>query len=226
MSLPMGITIVSAVKFIFKSVARPLKGSQLLMVKGFFLTDRSPIHCKFAGDALNARTMNVKPGGRQVALGNPRCVIFGSYRTKVERRRAWYSLLSVQCIAASLRVYGRLVERDLEQRPSPGSDMRIWWGCCRLAKISRTRRLSLKIRPQRGDVVIFGVRFHPELAAPVPKRVSNTLGLSKRSKDRVEGAQDAEDLTIELICKHFSRADPKSSDQHASISHSIEKENH
>ncbi|EEQ98670.1 hypothetical protein Pmar_PMAR003857 [Perkinsus marinus ATCC 50983] len=50
--------------------------------------------------------------------------------------------------------------------------------------------------------------------------------LSKRSKDRVEGAQDAEDLTIELICKHFSRADPKSSDQHASISHSIEKENH
>ncbi|KAF4648088.1 hypothetical protein FOL46_003355, partial [Perkinsus olseni] len=30
-----------------------------------FLTDRSPIHCKFAEDALNVRKMNVKPGGKQ-----------------------------------------------------------------------------------------------------------------------------------------------------------------
>ncbi|KAF4647260.1 hypothetical protein FOL47_004842, partial [Perkinsus chesapeaki] len=33
-----------------------------------FLTDRSPIHCKFPDDALNARAMNVKPGGRQTRM--------------------------------------------------------------------------------------------------------------------------------------------------------------
>ncbi|KAF4692027.1 hypothetical protein FOZ60_014352 [Perkinsus olseni] len=30
-----------------------------------FLTDRSPIHCKYPEDGLNAKAMNVKPGGKQ-----------------------------------------------------------------------------------------------------------------------------------------------------------------
>ncbi|KAF4747320.1 hypothetical protein FOZ63_020934, partial [Perkinsus olseni] len=67
---------------------------------------------------------------------------------------------------------------------------------------------------ERGDVVIFGVKFHPELAPieaayrSVAKtlRISNTSGSSKGFKDRVEGAQESGDLTLELIRKHFRSA--------------------
>ena len=58
---------------------------------------------------------------------------------------------------------------------------------------------------KRGDKVIFGVKFHPELMpikaayCSVTKaiRISNTVGRSKGFKKRVEEAQATEGLTIE-----------------------------
>ncbi|KAF4712298.1 hypothetical protein FOZ62_013520 [Perkinsus olseni] len=64
---------------------------------------------------------------------------------------------------------------------------------------------------QRGDRVIFGVKFHPELA-PIEAayrsiakslRISNTTGSSAGFKERVEAANDTADLTLTRIRKYF-----------------------
>ncbi|KAF4669153.1 hypothetical protein FOL47_002680 [Perkinsus chesapeaki] len=67
---------------------------------------------------------------------------------------------------------------------------------------------------ERGDRVIYGVKFHPELA-PIEAayrsitkamRVSNSAKSTAGFKERVEGNQQPPDLTLELIRKHFRSA--------------------
>ncbi|KAF4695818.1 hypothetical protein FOZ60_003414 [Perkinsus olseni] len=175
-----------------------------------FLTDRSPIHCKFAEDALNARTMNVKPGGRQPKM---RDGWFWSNGRRITQTMVFPATHPVYPgLPKGLREVCR--ERFGAEAIS-GKRHEDLVGMLSACEDFKNQATILEDQAaERGDVVIFGVKFHPELA-PIEAayrsiaktlRVSNTSGSSKGFKDRVEGAQDTEDLTIQLIRKHFRSA--------------------
>ncbi|KAF4738156.1 hypothetical protein FOZ62_009129, partial [Perkinsus olseni] len=176
-------------------------------LKCIFLTDNSPIHCKMAEDALNIKAMNVKPGGQQPRM-----------------RPGWYwkgkkKINQPMVFPASHPVYPGQ-PKGLRQvvRERFGED------ACRGLKHEglvqllsacedfRSQKTLLQEEAEaRGDKVIYGVKFHPELA-PIEAayrsiaeriRVSNTAGSSAGFKERVENVQDESGLTLQLMRKFF-----------------------
>ncbi|KAF4647951.1 hypothetical protein FOL47_003934, partial [Perkinsus chesapeaki] len=161
-----------------------------------FLTDRSPIHCKYPEDALNARQMNVKPDENKIMQK----MVFPSTHPDYPG------------LPKGLREVCR--ERFGESWVSGKRHEELVDALMACDDFKSQRTVLEEQALARGDLVIFGVKFHPELA-PIEAayrsiakslRISNTSGSSKGFVERVEKAQECEDLTLDLIRKHFRSA--------------------
>ncbi|EEQ99708.1 hypothetical protein Pmar_PMAR010971 [Perkinsus marinus ATCC 50983] len=172
-----------------------------------FMTDRSPIHCKYPGDGLNVRMMNVKPGGQQPKMRD------GWFMKK--GKRVTQSMVFPEDHPTHPGEAKGLRQVALERfgnnavRGKRHGDLVSLLGECEDFKSQKT--LLEEEATARGDVVIFGVKFHPELA-PIEAayrsiakhlRLLNRAGSSAGFVERVEAASQVADLDITLIRKYF-----------------------
>ncbi len=128
--------------------------------KCVFMTDNSPIHCKMAADALKPRAMNVKPGGLQPHVGNGWCwkngeriqqsVTFSPDHPEFPNQPK--GLRQVVLERFGKETSKGLKHDDLVQLLSNCDDF------------SSQKTLLEEQAEEHGDKVIYGVKFHPELA--------------------------------------------------------------
>ncbi|EER03147.1 hypothetical protein Pmar_PMAR018403 [Perkinsus marinus ATCC 50983] len=172
-----------------------------------FLTDRSPIHCKYPEDGLNAKAMNVKPGGKQPRM---RAGWYERDGRRVVQEMVFpvnhprYAGLPKGLRQVVLERFGEAAVVGKKQ-----DELVILLSNC--DDFASQKTLLQEEAEARGDRVIYGVKFHPELA-PIEAayrsiakaiRIGNSSKSSAGFVQRVERCQEPADLTLLLIRKHF-----------------------
>ncbi|KAF4648326.1 hypothetical protein FOL47_003427 [Perkinsus chesapeaki] len=175
-----------------------------------FLTDRSPIHCKLAEGALNVRVKNVKPGGKQPKMRDG--WFWEDGRKHVQKVVFPPNHQEFPGQPKELRqVYRERFGEDAVAGLKHGGLLELLSGC---DDFKSQRTLLQDEAEERGDKVIFGVKFHPELApieaayrtAAKALQVATSAGSSAGFKERVIASQNLAELTLSLVRKHFRSA--------------------
>ncbi|KAF4652582.1 hypothetical protein FOL47_011004, partial [Perkinsus chesapeaki] len=189
----MGTITANAVRWILRNVVKRLQASLLKTVRGFIVHSLLIV---VPSTASTPRTVSTGEEGEKKAQ---KMVFPGSHPLYPNLPKGLREVCRERF--GDAEISGKRHE-DLLQMLSECDDF-------------RSQKTILEEQAEaRGDVVVYGVKFHPELA-PIEAayrsiakslRVSNTSGSSRGFVERVEAAQGAEDLTITLIRKHFRSA--------------------
>ncbi|KAF4680911.1 hypothetical protein FOZ60_012833 [Perkinsus olseni] len=194
----------------FNECSRAVTELSLGKLHCVYLTDRSPIHYKFAEDALNVRKMNVKPGGKQPKMRNGWFWKAGKRQTQTMVYPDDHPEYPGQAKGLRQVCVERFGEATINGKRH--EEMAAMLSDCADFKSQPTLLEDQALA--RGDRVIFGVKFHPELA-PIEAayrsigralQVANSAGSSAGFKARVQQCQDPPDLTLSLVRKHFRSA--------------------
>ncbi|KAF4648053.1 hypothetical protein FOZ61_003201 [Perkinsus olseni] len=178
--------------------------------KCIFLTDHSPIHSKFAQNALNVKAMNVKPGGKQPKMRDGWFISDGRRVVQEMNFAEDHPLYPGKPKGLREVVRERFGASAIVGKRH--DDLVAMLQSC--DDFVSQKSLLEEEAVARGDIIIFGVKFHPELM-PIEAayrtiskavRVSNTTGSSSGFKRRVDECQRTPELTLELIRKYFRSA--------------------
>ncbi|KAF4652859.1 hypothetical protein FOL47_010813 [Perkinsus chesapeaki] len=125
-----------------------------------FLTDRSPIHCKYPDDGLNAKAMNVKPGGKQPLMRS------GWFERDGERvTQDMVFPMDHACYPGLPKGLRQVVAERFGDDAVVGKKqdelVQVLSAC---EDFASQQTLLQEQAESRGGRVIYGVKFHPELA--------------------------------------------------------------
>ena len=174
-----------------------------------FITDHSPIHNYMSEDSLDASKMNKSSGGKQAKMHDTeymrdeevisQSMVFTEGPMKGEAK-------GLKVVLAERYgedfVKGKLLDELTEiMKKEPDFE--------------NEKTVLEKECEKRGDILIKGVKYHPELMAieSAYRNISNymrrhnTPGSAKGYSDRVEGSYENCELSLELIRKYFRSCD-------------------
>ena len=174
-----------------------------------FITDHSPIHNFMAEDSLNAKKMNKGSGGKQPKMRNTQYERDGL----VIKQSMVFEEGPLKGEAKGLKVV--LTERYGEEFTQGKFLDELVDIMSKEEDFKNEKTLLEKQCEKRGDIVIKGVKFHPELMAIESgyrnisnyMRRLNTPGSARGYIERIESSYENSGLTIEIIRKYFRSCD-------------------
>ena len=174
-----------------------------------FITDNSPIHLYMSEDSLNASKMNKTSGGKQPKMRDTEFEKDGV----VTEQSMVFTEGPMKGEAKGLKVV--LSERYGEDFVKGMLLDELTEVMKKEPDFENEKTLLEKECDLRGDIVIRGVKYHPELMAieSAYRNISNymrrlnTPGSAKGYLERIEGSYEKCDLSLEMIRKYFRSCD-------------------